>query len=263
MSWKQIVVLSIIIAALIGVALLDMGPLPSWLLAMDSRQIGHLTPFDQFQAQQSIRVTVLQTIGGFVLISGAVVAWSQVRIANQTLSLSRSTRVTEVFAKAVEQLGAEGLATRLGGLYALDKLAKDNEKERPNIAAILSAFARRIPADPLAETPSDIQVAVTLLASGLYAGDVNLRGARLRGVNLRSAELRSASLEDAVLSSADLTDADLSHASLTGADLRRTRLVGANLRYANLSAADLREAQLDASEIERAITDKSTQMNQT
>jgi Pentapeptide repeats (8 copies) len=257
MSRKQ---LTLSIAIVIVVALLDIGPLPSWLLTLDSRHIGQLSTYELLEIQQDVRVTVLQALGGLALISGVVAAWSQIVNANQTLSLSRSARVTEVFAKAVEQLGADGLATRLGGLYALDKLARDNEKERPNIASIISAFARRMPADPLADTPSDTQAAVTLLASGLYSGYVDLRGARLRGADLASAHLRSASLDEAILDRADLTDADLSNASLTGADLRRTKLTGANLRHANLVSADLRNTEFDASQIEGAVIDTSTRM---
>ena len=260
MSRKQL--LSLAIAIVVIVVLLDIGPLPSWLLTLDSPQIGHLKAFEQLQMQQNMRATVLQALGGLALISGAVVAWNQVINANQTLSLSRSTRVTEVFAKAVEQLSADGIATRLGGLYALDKLARDNEKERQPIAAIFSAFARRIPVDPLAQTAPDTQTAITLLASGLYAGNVNLSGARLRSANLKSANLHSASLDGAILSHADLTGANLSYASLIGADLRRTELAGENLRYTNLLAADLRDTDLAVDQIEGAVIDNSTQMPQ-
>ena len=261
MSGKQ-QLLSLVIVSVIVVALLDMGPLPSWLLSLDSQQIGHLTAFEQLEIQQDIRMTVLQALGGLALISGAIIAWSQVVNANQTLSLSRSTRVTEVFAKAVEQISADGLATRLGGLYALDKLARDDGKERRTIANIFSAFARQTPADPLAQTALDTQTAISLLASGFYAGNIALNGARLRGANLRSANLESASLDGAILNHADLTDANLSHASLIGADLRGTQLTGASFRYANLAAADLRDTELTDDQVEGAITDGSTQMPQ-
>ena len=261
MIWKRLI-LSITIAIVVIVVLLDFGPLPSWLLILDSRQLRHLTAFEQLQMQQNMRITVLQALGGLAVISGAVVAWSQVRTANQTLSLSKSTRVTEVFAKAVEQLSSDGLATRLGGLYALDKLARDSEKERANIGAIISAFVRRMPDDPLAETAPDTQTAVTLLVSGLYAENINLRGARLRGVNLRSARLGSASLDGAILCGADLSGADLSNASMTGADLRMAQLHGANLRSAKLAEADLREVELSAYQLEGAIIDSTTRMPQ-
>ena len=167
---KKQQLLSLAIVIVIVVALLDIGPLPSWLLTMDSRQIGHLTAFEQLQIQQDMRVTILQALGGLALISGAIVAWSQVVNANQTLALSRSTRVTEVFAKAVEQISADGLAARLGGLYALDKLARDNEKERQTIADIFSAFARQTPATLLRRRPLTHRQQSVFLPVGFMQG---------------------------------------------------------------------------------------------
>jgi hypothetical protein len=255
---KKPILIWFAIFIVIAATLLDIGPLPFWLLSLDSHLINHLPPYEQLEIQGNMRTTILQALGGVTLISGAIVAWSQVVNANQTLALSKSTRVTEVFAKAVEQLSAEGLATRLGGIYALDKLARDDARERATVAAILSAFAREIPADPLIGIGADTQAAATLLASGIYAGNVDLSGARLRGANLRSANLQHALLNGTILSDADLTDADLSYTSLNGADLRQAVLTGVNFQYSNLVAADLGETVLSNNQVAGAITDGST-----
>ncbi|MEV4250934.1 hypothetical protein AB0J63_47045 [Streptosporangium canum] len=51
-------------------------------------------------------------------------------------------RVTELYTKAVEQLGHAGAAVRLGGLYALERLAQDNPGHRQTIVNVICAYLR-------------------------------------------------------------------------------------------------------------------------
>jgi uncharacterized protein YjbI with pentapeptide repeats len=56
-------------------------------------------------------------------------------------------RITELYAKAVDQLGSEHAPVRLGGLYALERLAQTTPAQRPIIANVLCAYLR-MPFDP-------------------------------------------------------------------------------------------------------------------
>ncbi|WP_051866261.1 pentapeptide repeat-containing protein [Streptosporangium roseum] len=51
-------------------------------------------------------------------------------------------RVTELYTKAVEQLGHDKAAVRLGGLYALERLAQDNPGHRQTIVNVICAYLR-------------------------------------------------------------------------------------------------------------------------
>ena len=51
-------------------------------------------------------------------------------------------RITELYTKAVEQLGSEKAPVRLGGLYALERLAQDNPAHRQTIANVICAYLR-------------------------------------------------------------------------------------------------------------------------
>jgi hypothetical protein len=51
-------------------------------------------------------------------------------------------RITESFAKAVEQLGSDKLATRLGGIYTLERLSRESEREYWPIMETLTAYVR-------------------------------------------------------------------------------------------------------------------------
>ncbi|MFC9432174.1 pentapeptide repeat-containing protein [Nocardia sp. NPDC057030] len=51
-------------------------------------------------------------------------------------------RVTDLFAKAVEHLGSDNAPVRLGGVYALERLAHNNERYRHATADVLCAYLR-------------------------------------------------------------------------------------------------------------------------
>lgn len=49
-------------------------------------------------------------------------------------------RVTDLYTKAVEQLGSADAAVRLGGLYALERVAQTNPTQRQTIVNVLCAY---------------------------------------------------------------------------------------------------------------------------
>lgn len=76
------------------------------------------------------------------------------RIADSNERDAAARRVTELFAKAVEQLGSTAAAVRLGGLYALERLAQTNEDQRQTVINVICAYLR-MPYD--ARTPRDLR----------------------------------------------------------------------------------------------------------
>jgi hypothetical protein len=64
------------------------------------------------------------------------------RIAGVTERDLEERRVTELYTKAVEQLGSDKAPVRLGGLYALERLGQDNPRQRQTIVNVLCAYLR-------------------------------------------------------------------------------------------------------------------------
>ncbi|ACB52240.1 hypothetical protein cce_2892 [Crocosphaera subtropica ATCC 51142] len=63
--------------------------------------------------------------------------------AEKNIEVAQNSQITERFTKAVEQLGSENLSIRLGGIYALEKIAQDAPKTYHwTIMEILCAFIR-------------------------------------------------------------------------------------------------------------------------
>ncbi|MFB6578574.1 pentapeptide repeat-containing protein [Streptomyces sp. NPDC056402] len=50
--------------------------------------------------------------------------------------------ITELYTKAVEQIGSERAAVRLGGIYSLERLANSNKDHRQTIVDVLCAYLR-------------------------------------------------------------------------------------------------------------------------
>lgn len=63
---------------------------------------------------------------------------------------SQEQHITALYVAAVEQLGSEKAAVRLGGLYALERLGNDNPKLRQTVVDVICAYLR-MPFNPPAE----------------------------------------------------------------------------------------------------------------
>jgi uncharacterized protein YjbI with pentapeptide repeats len=252
----------------------------------------------QLKLQNDVRTTLLQGLGGLAVTFGAVFTYRQLQHNiktsgdqrehdRQQQEIERQGQITERFTRAIDQLGHENLDVRLGGIYALERIAGDSSQDRSAIIEVLTAFVRgHAPWPPSFPSPQgqggstkdlpafqarahDVQAALTVLCRppigpavrlDLAATDlrgVNLRGALLQQANLFRAQLQTADLQHAYLRAADLRraqlqEADLQHAHLQGANLDRAQLRGAYLQHAQLQGADLGDAELQGANLGEA-----------
>lgn len=243
LGWSLICLISVVLIVIVVAAF---GSLPAWLLSFSPSSV-RLSANEHVVAEGAIRTGLLQAVGGILLVFGALTAWRQMLVARGLQRVGRRVAVTEAFAKAVEQLTKDdALAIRLGGVYAMDRVADDDPAERPRIAEVLSAFVRD-GAPASGELPRDVRAALQVLTRRDWTVGVDLAGVRLTGARLSAARLVDAALAGTDLSDATLRDAALGRADLSSADLRRTDLAGADLRGANLNGARLSAAVADAS----------------
>jgi uncharacterized protein YjbI with pentapeptide repeats len=166
--------------------------------------------------------------------------------------LTREGQVTERYVEAIKLLASDNTTERLGGIYSLERIMRDSEKDHATVVAVLAAFVRQ--RAPWTEPPvtrsspeEDIQAVLNVLGGRPERPEgfcVDLRSTDLRGADLRGAQLEGANLARAHLENADLTQAQLRYADLTEARLRCADLTEAQLRYAELNQADLENAVL-------------------
>src|SRR5262249_680859 len=151
---------------------------------------------------------------------------------SQTLRTTQEGQITDRFTKAIAQLGDNNLAIRLGGIYALERIARDSASDHWSVMEVLTAFVReyshgrsqppwawvsllfakdRLPEDPTKPSPpADVQAILTVIGRRTRTFE-NGESQRL--------DLHNTNLQGAVLWEAQLQGADLGKAQLQGADL--------------------------------------------
>jgi hypothetical protein len=179
--------------------------------------------------------------------------------ADEQLKLMRSGQITDRFTKAIEQLGDRSPEVRIGGIFALELIAKEEHNYVPHIVTTLAAFVRhKLPAstakkyekvDLLDARAPDAAAALAALSRYPLSAERPNPG-EFGGLDLSRTDLRRSFLRGA-----DLSRASLFASRLDGADLRHANLSNANIRSANFGklvlnddefkdGADLRHADL-------------------
>ncbi len=232
------------------------------------------------------------TIRNLGLVIAAAIAlplaiWRS-RVAELQADTAQQNLLNERYQQGAEMLGSEVLSVRLGGIYALRRLAEEHPKQyHVQIMQLFCAFVRNPTEDngneggsdvagepPHAARPlrEDVQAAMDAIGArrkeyvalegkarfvlNLHGSD--LRGARLTGVNLASATwadwTRVSKAEFLSLGTdTDLSNAKLCSAKLDPADLPEADLSGACLCDAWLTGTDLSGANLSGAKLHKAL----------
>jgi hypothetical protein len=64
------------------------------------------------------------------------------RWQRRTHELTEQGQVTDRYTKAIEQLGSDKLDVRIGGIFALERVARDSARDHPTVLEVLTAFIR-------------------------------------------------------------------------------------------------------------------------
>ena len=171
-----------------------------------------------------------------------------------------SRKVTDAFTKAVELLGHESVAVRMGGIHALGRLAHENENDHPKIMDIVAAFIqhqsrvdvreiinkyheqKQIPMSDMKWEdgteimhknhltgrlpPIDLQAACNVIRDRNTAADkkegyaLDMTYLSIRNINFSGVALRRINFTSSMLCACRFHNADLSGANFRNADLR-------------------------------------------
>jgi uncharacterized protein YjbI with pentapeptide repeats len=131
-----------------GVAVLGVASIAAiWLIANDVNG----------KDRASVQIDAIKYSLGFIAAGGAAVALLlnirrqlvtefahdlEIRKQRHVETDAAERRVTEIYTKAVEQLGHADAAVRLGGFYALERVAQDNVGQRQTVVNVICAYLR-------------------------------------------------------------------------------------------------------------------------
>jgi Pentapeptide repeats (8 copies) len=243
---------------------------------------------ERLKLQNDARTTLLQGVGGAVVLLGAWFTYRQLvtnreqlrhavesnrqqrELDREQLRVVEQGQITERFTRAVDQLGSDRLDVRLGGIYALERIARDSPDDRRAIAEILSSFLRQrapwppsVPGQYVADAPLDqipmrqhwsieTQAALTVIGRGGFADRELWEHFDVRVLDLSSTDLRRMYLTNAHLEAADLAGVNLSGAAFFDTHLECAELLGANLQNAILNGCYMNECWLHSANLEGA-----------
>ena len=115
---------------------------PKWQV---SKNGPGLTAKDLISAENDTRRTWSQALGYFGGIILLFFAWKRIEV-------SQEGQITDRFTRSIEHLGSDDTEVRMGGIYALERIAKDSEKDHLVIVEILTAYIRERAAKNIAES---------------------------------------------------------------------------------------------------------------
>jgi len=236
--------------------------LPYWRVS----QFGINNATENATLENQYRATFAQILGGVAIGISLYYAWQRNNIAQEGQITDRFTRAIDQLG-AIDHLGNPAIEIRLGGIYALGRIANESEKDYWSIMEILTSYIRKNSSLEIEnitvedgnnqkKLSLDIQSILTVIQKSKYPSNdqelnrLDLHRLDLHGTYLREAQLKGANLEIANLKEANLEYANLQWTNLTGANLKeavlfRANLKGANLNYALLEGADLQAANLE------------------
>ncbi len=234
------------------------------------------------------------TIIGYIIATARnIISDKQNKAADEQNRISERGQITENTVQAITQISTfnnnkPNIDARLGGLYSLQRIMKDNPKDELTIAKIFYAYVRenakrsrrgqpkqkRTNGKEVYQIPEDIQAVLNIIQqfseewrkhkkklltdSQLNFSYSNFKKYHFKGIDFSNAILKYANFTDADLAGVDLTDADLSGADLSGANLvdvnfKNTILNNVVLRKVDLTGAVLFNKDLSGLDLSGAI----------
>jgi Pentapeptide repeats (8 copies) len=216
------------IATTLAAVLYILWQLPRWQVG----QRKSLEAKDELDLEIKARTALAQILGGIILIVGVYSTW-------KSFNLAREQQVTTRFTAAVEQLGHKKRSVRIGGLYALERIADDSPRDRPAVIQVLASYIRD-------QRPWQCDYAMHTICKkrreqlqfelGTPRAEIDVQAA-VRALLAQTAKMTSHYAVD--LSNCDLRGVDFSRADLRRFVFNKSYLGGAKFVGANMRGQHL------------------------
>ncbi len=211
----------------------------------------------------SIRYFGVIAAAGAVI--GYIVAIARNIISNNQNKISEQGRIAEQISRAIDQIGAYKTASsqksepnieaRVGGIYSLERIAQDSDRDYAKIMNILCAYVRATALKKPKNIREDIQGAIDVLGTKTKRSNlleeqakfrVNLENCNLSGYSFNEGDFNryiengknGAIFDKSKFEKTRFYNTDLSYASFDGAILTKTYFDATKLKGARFAGAD-------------------------
>jgi len=256
----------VLLLAIVSVIALTWN-IPQWLVSpsesLSSQELSTLL----FETRSSLILIIAAVAGLF----GLYLIYLRMIAIEKSIQITNEVQIADRFSHAVEQLGTYKLEVQLGGIFTLEKIASESEKDHWIIMEILTAYVREnapvigdahdsdhqnnIENDrdsfKQKRLATNIQAILSVIGRRKWLAEEVEQNhfLNLRKTNLKYADLKGAWLIGANFRGTNLEKANLMGANLAGAFLVEANLKHANLLNANLEGADLRKANFEGTKL--------------
>ncbi len=141
-------ILTIILYSLAAIGIIALLLFLIWKLPKrQTKKIKDIDKKEKWKAENEYRKTILQVLGGFVVIVSLLFTWNEM---TQSQKNFEKGQFTTRFAHAIKFLGeTNNTIERIGGIYTLEQIAKElPENYLETLIKVLSAFVRNAPIIP-------------------------------------------------------------------------------------------------------------------
>jgi uncharacterized protein YjbI with pentapeptide repeats len=113
---------------------------PKKILAQSKR---NLEIKDYLGLENSLRTTLLQVVGGVIVLVGFYFAWQNANIANENLNLTLKQRVTERFDKALLMIKDENPEQRMMGFSILNRVSLESSDYTDDVVKLYTEYLKK------------------------------------------------------------------------------------------------------------------------
>jgi hypothetical protein len=131
---------AVLAVAAIGYGVVLIWPISDLIAAHDVGTIASPARAMQLDtARQAARTLLLTMNAGFFAAGALIFTALNFTLSRRTTELTEQGQVTDRYTKAIEQLGSDKLDIRIGGVYALERIARDSARDHPTVLEVLTA----------------------------------------------------------------------------------------------------------------------------
>ena len=220
----------------------------------------------RIELTNKFRLTIVHIAGGLIVLAGLYVAYRRMITFENQLKAVESGQITERFSRAIEHLGSTdkdgtpNIEVRLGGIYALERIAKDSQRDHWPIMEILTAYVRQN--SPWNEKMADdeeherkfqpdedqdlgiISIELQAILSVIGRRNLDYEKGEGRTLGLGGSKLRGGVLSGEGFKGANFLGSDLSYTDLRNGNFQSASFMGADFSVANVDRADFRGIDL-------------------
>ncbi len=228
---------------------------------------------------ESLRGLGLYLLGTGTAPLGLYLTYSRTASLRSQTDNEKDKNVTDAFAKSAELLDSKSRAGRQGGIYALEKIAKDNPERHSTIMKIMISYIRgetyqrfheRLNEEDLIDKlakepmPSDIEAAIEVVRERQTNNDESLKSDEKKSfkpkfdlsnsyvfnADFSATNLSNTNFSDSIMFGCRFDRTDLSESSFVSSNLQGSSFVGSKFKKCEFKKTNFQECDLSGSEFE-------------